>query len=94
MSRIGGWPKKRLYSRLNWASLVQPSSVFRFDENQWCEPFSTPIVDVFRTDEDCLGTFLYKTGFKNSNRDSVAVDVALGSAPVGYCCEREDFRRT
>ena len=32
------------------ASLVQPSSVFRFDENQWCEPFRTPIVDVFRTD--------------------------------------------
>ena len=32
------------------ASLVQPSSVSRFDENQWCEPFRTPIVDVFQTD--------------------------------------------
>jgi len=32
------------------ASLVQPSSVSHFDENQWCEPFRTPIVDVFRTD--------------------------------------------
>jgi hypothetical protein len=32
------------------ASLVQPFSDFRFDEDQWCEPFRTPIVDVFRTD--------------------------------------------
>ena len=26
MSRIGGWPKKRLYSRLNWLTLSYPTS--------------------------------------------------------------------
>ncbi len=26
MSRIGGWPKKRLYSRLNWLALSYPTS--------------------------------------------------------------------
>ena len=26
MSRIGGWPKNRLYSRLNWLTLSYPTS--------------------------------------------------------------------
>jgi len=26
ISRIGGWPKKRLYSRLNWLALSYPTS--------------------------------------------------------------------
>ena len=26
MSRMGGWPKKRLYSRLNWLALSYPTS--------------------------------------------------------------------
>jgi hypothetical protein len=26
MSRMGGWPKKRLYSRLNWLTLSYPTS--------------------------------------------------------------------
>jgi hypothetical protein len=26
MCRIGGWPKKRLYSRLNWVALSYPTS--------------------------------------------------------------------
>jgi hypothetical protein len=67
ISRIGGWPKRRLYSRLNWLALSYPTSKAALAASR---P-STSMIE-HRPDDPNLPNFLKQVGAILAWRDAVA----------------------